>query len=128
MNKTIVYSIRPAHKDKRGEIFDILEGDVRHTGMVTFSGKGIVRGNHYHKKSTQYTYVLSGRIKLVVSPIKGGKKSEFLLKPGSFAKIPPRIIHTYKSLTKAALLDMTTESRKKSGYEQDTVRVNENNR
>ena len=123
MNKTIVYSIRPAYKDERGEILDILESDVRHTGMVTFSRKGVVRGNHYHKKSTQYSYVLSGRIKLITLPIKGGKKREFMLRPGSFAKIPPKIIHVYKSLTKAAMLDMTTESRKKAGYEQDTIRV-----
>ncbi len=123
MNKTVVYKIKAVFKDKRGSIFDIVENEVRHVGMVTFARKGVIRGNHYHKKSTQFTYVLSGKIRMITANVKGGEKKVFLLESGSFAKIPPRIAHTYEALTKAELLDMTTESRRKSGYEKDTVKV-----
>ena len=55
--------LKPVFSDKRGDIFDIVEGKVGHVGLVTFK-TGVIRGNHYHKKSTQYSYVLDGTIEL----------------------------------------------------------------
>ena len=123
MKKVKVYNIKPVFSDKRGHIFDILESKVEHIGMVTFSKKGLERGRHYHNKSVQYSYVLSGKVKLVTSDLKGGEKQEFILEKSTFAVIPPKTIHTYQSLGKAEMLDMTTVSRKHKGYEKDTVRV-----
>lgn len=123
MNKTIVYTIKPVFSDKRGDIFDILEDKVNHIGMVTFAKKGVIRGNHYHKKSTQFTYVLSGKIKMTTTNLKGNEKKVFIMQKDSFAKIPPSTIHIYESLSKAEILDMTTESRKGTGYEKDTIRI-----
>jgi len=121
--KLKVYTITPVFQDRRGDIFDILESPVAHVGMVTFKKGGIERGNHYHKKSIQYTYVLKGKIKLTTTDIEGKNKREFMLKPGSFAVIPPKIVHIYTSITSATMLDFTTESRKGGGYEKDTFRV-----
>lgn len=114
--------VKPVFTDARGKILDILEEPVNHIGMVTFR-KDSVRGNHYHKKSIQYSYVLSGQIKLIVSNPRGKYKKEFILKPGALTVIPPQIVHTYKALTKAEMLDMTTLSRKNKGYQKDTIRV-----
>lgn len=116
------YTIKPAFSDARGDIFDIIEEPASHVGLVTFK-KGAVRGNHYHKKSTQYTYILKGKIKFVISGLNGKNKKEFILKEGMFSRIPPRIVHAYKALTPATMLDMTTLSRGAKGYEEDTVRV-----
>ena len=119
-----MYSIKPAFKDKRGSIADILEGEVvKHIGIITFS-KGAVRGNHYHKISTQYTYVLDGKIKFETrSTSKGSKVQSKILKAGDFASIPQGVIHTYTALTKASLLDFTTLARTDNGYEKDTIRI-----
>lgn len=113
--------VKPVFVDKRGSIFDFVEEKVGHIGMVTFN-KGVTRGNHYHKKSYQYSYVIEGKLKLVLSDLKGNKK-EMILTPGMLTTIPPRIIHTYTSMTKARLLDISTMSRTDDGYEDDTVRV-----
>jgi len=121
--KLQVYKIKPVFKDKRGEIFDILESRVDHTGIVTFKKPGVKRGSHYHKRSIQYTYVLDGKIKLITADLRGKDRKEFVLTPGSFAVIPPKIIHLYISMTSARIIDLTTISRKKDGYEKDTHRV-----
>src|SRR3989338_11125239 len=112
---------KPVFTDARGGIFDLVEDKIGHIGMVTFK-KGAVRGNHYHKKSTQYSYVISGRLRLTVSNIDGSNRRTYVLKEGTVSRIPPRIIHTYQALTAAKLLDMTSLSRTDNGYEHDTVR------
>ena len=116
--------LKPAFKDKRGLIFDLIEAPVEHVGMVTFSPDAI-RGNHYHKKSIQYTYMLEGRIELLTKPARGrGRRvKKTIMEKGDLAVIPPGIIHTYRALTNASLIDCTSQSRRGSGYEDDTIRV-----
>lgn len=114
--------LAPVFSDARGDIFDIAEGTVGHVGMVTFV-KGAIRGKHYHKESTQYSYVISGTLKFTVSDIDGGNAREYLLEKGALSTIPPRVIHTYEALSDAVMLDLTTLARTNDGYEKDTVRV-----
>ena len=123
-NKNIFvnYKLKPVFRDHRGDIFDIVEDNVGHVGMVTFK-KGVTRGNHYHKHSTQYSYVLDGKIKLIVSDLQKKRKKEYILDPGTLTCIPPKTIHTYKAITTARMLDVTSVSRSKDGYERDTHRV-----
>lgn len=114
--------LKPAFRDARGEIFDLIEEKVGHIGLITFT-KGAVRANHYHLRSTQYSYILDGTIKLMVCRIDGTQKKEYVLKPGTLTSIPPKMIHKYTALTKARILDITTLSRTDDGYEKDTIRV-----
>ncbi len=118
-----VYKLKPVFRDKRGEIFDIVEERVGHVGMVTFARAGIVRASHYHKRSVQYQLVLSGKIKMTVQDLSGRRRKSYVMGPNTFALIPPRVIHTLQSVSPAVLLDLTTLSRKNGGYEKDTVRV-----
>lgn len=114
--------IKSAFIDKRGKILDILEEPIGHVGHITFT-KGAVRANHYHKKSVQYSYVLEGKIELTISDTKGKNKRKYILTPGTLTTIPTYTVHTYKALTKAAILDMTTYDRKGEAYENDTFRI-----
>jgi quercetin dioxygenase-like cupin family protein len=118
-----VYKAKPVFADKRGQIFDFIEELVSHVGMISFK-KGAVRGNHYHKKSVQYTYVISGKIAITLSDIHGKNVQHYTVRPGSVTVIPARIVHTYEALTNAVILDLTTKTRKLDGYEKDTVRMN----
>ncbi len=117
------YKLSPAFKDKRGEIFDILKSRVEHVGMVTFKKSGIERGNHYHKKSIQYSFVISGKLKLIISNIEGGNRKSLKLGPNSFSVIPPGIVHTYISLEPAIMIFLTTTHRRDKNYEENTCRV-----
>ena len=63
-----------AFKDARGTILDILDGVPLNAVTIITNKKGAVRANHYHKKTIQYTYILTGRVKYV-SKTKGGTTS-----------------------------------------------------
>lgn len=123
LNKVTIRKIKPVYTDSRGMITDILEGvAIKHVGLVTFE-KGVVRGNHYHKKQTQYTYLLEGKIKLVTRKASGGKVSIKITEPGDFISIPPEFIHTYVAIQKSSIIVLTNFSRSIKKYEDDTFRA-----
>ena len=55
-----IIRLTPIHRDSRGSIWDIVDAKFRHMTIV-ISKRGAVRGNHYHKRTTQHTYVVSGK-------------------------------------------------------------------
>ena len=60
MNK--IKLLKENFKDNRGKIIDVFVNSPKeHCLIVTFT-KGAVRGNHYHKKSTQFSFVLNGKL------------------------------------------------------------------
>ena len=47
-------------RDTRGIIADVIyKNQINHIGYIS-SKKNSIRGNHYHKKTTQYNFVLDG--------------------------------------------------------------------
>ena len=61
-------------RDKRGRIVDIFTSQPKdHCTLVTFNKKAI-RGNHFHKKSIQYDFIISGKLKMITAKVdKNGK-------------------------------------------------------
>lgn len=118
--------LKPAHEDQRGSIIDLLNTrePLEHIGMITFA-KDAVRANHYHKQSTQYDYVVSGRLELATKGVDEPmeKTVKRILEAGDLAVIPTNVIHAYRALEPSVIVDMTTKSREASGYENDTFRV-----
>ena len=51
-------------KDSRGKIVDLIE--KKNINAITFitQKKGKIRGNHYHKKTIQWNYLLKGKISI----------------------------------------------------------------
>ena len=67
--------VKVAFSDKRGEITDLIQKDnINAVTHITIK-KGAIRGNHYHKKTIQWNYVLSGKLKLITK-FKGKKKNQ----------------------------------------------------
>lgn len=121
--KVTVRKIKPVHIDKRGVIVDILEKvPVKHVGFISFE-KGVVRANHYHKKQTQYTYVLNGEIKLVTKYFEGGKAITKITRSGDFVTIPPKFIHAYVALKKSSIIVLADYSRNMKSFEEDTFKA-----
>ena len=52
-------------KDTRGIIVDLLEKKKINAITYITQNKGKVRGNHFHKKTTQWNYLITARIKIV---------------------------------------------------------------
>src|SRR5271167_1440771 len=100
MEKSWVKKIVPAFEDERGIIEDVFDGeDIRHIGFIT-SKKGTVRGNHYHKKARQYTYILRGKVKWVIKDIsiEGSQAEEHILGPHELAFDAPLVAHAMVAL------------------------------
>lgn len=119
-----VRKIIPAFTDERGTISDILDEGVGHIGIIT-SKAGSIRGRHYHKKSTQYVYILNGKLELMTKDLReeDPKVKSVILEPGDLAVTPPMVVHVLKAIEDTTFLDLTTEPRSGRGYEEDTTRV-----
>jgi len=115
-------------KDKRGRIVDIFVNEPKdHCTLVTFN-KGAIRGNHYHKKSIQYSFVLSGKLIMLSARVNNNGhitkkiKKEILVK-NSFIIHKPFHAHAFKAITKSNLLAFADGKRGGKNYEKDTFRL-----
>ncbi|MDD5687494.1 MAG: cupin domain-containing protein [Elusimicrobia bacterium] len=111
-----------AFQDVRGKITDILEKEIIEYVTIITSKKGAVRGNHYHKKSIQYAYILSGKIKLVTQ-MPGKKVENKIVKPGDLVINIPTERHTLVALENSEFLVLTRGPRGGGNYENDTYRL-----
>ena len=112
----------PAFTDERGEIIDLIENeDINAVTVVTFT-KGAVRGNHFHEHTTQWNYVLSGRIKLVTQA-PGRPPEETLLQAGELAVMVPGVRHAFVGVEASRLIVFTKGPRGGKEYETDTFRL-----
>jgi quercetin dioxygenase-like cupin family protein len=107
----------PAYEDLRGSITDLIEQNVNSVTKVTFT-TGAVRGNHIHKQTTQWTYVLYGSL-IAYTEEKGQVVSE-KFNEGDFFVSLPNSPHAMKSVGDAAILVFTQGPRAGSEYESDT--------
>tara|TARA_B110000008_G_C16809519_1_gene500170 strand:- start:295 stop:681 length:387 start_codon:yes stop_codon:yes gene_type:complete len=112
-------------KDKRGLIADIIYNTkINHIAYIT-TNKNCIRGNHYHKKTIQYTFVIEGRIKYYFKNKTAKKVSQLILTKGDLIKSKFNEIHAFKTLSKKSImLALTAGVRGGKDYEKDTFRVN----
>ena len=118
-----IEKIKPAFRDERGVISDLLNRSISHVGLIT-TAAGAVRASHYHKKSHQYSYILSGVFEVLTASVKSPRKiTRHRVKAGELISIAPGTIHRFKALKQADMVDMISESRSQNAYEDDVVRV-----
>jgi quercetin dioxygenase-like cupin family protein len=107
----------PAYEDSRGTITDLIEENVNSVTKVTFSS-GAVRGNHVHKQTTQWTYVLYGS--LIAYSEENGEVVSEVFNEGDFFVSLPNSPHAMKAVDSAAILVFTQGLRAGTEYESDT--------
>ena len=113
-----------AFEDERGKITDILENEVIEYVTLITSKKGAVRGNHYHKESIQYTFVLKGSLKILAQIVEGEIETT-IIKVGDLVFTPPMEKHALIALEDSELLVFTRGPRGGKNYEKDTYRLSE---
>ena len=118
-----IHKINIAHQDERGKISDVLQQiDIDCVTLITIK-KGFVRGNHYHKKSIQYSYVLSGEVE-VYTQMPNEKLEKAILKNGEMLESPVLEMHAIHGISdESVLLILTRGPRGGERYEDDTYRV-----
>jgi quercetin dioxygenase-like cupin family protein len=108
-------------RDERGIIEDLLDGPLDAVTRI-FTRAGSVRGNHMHKLTVQYTYIVSGML-LVVSAPQDGPRTESLHRPGDLVLEAAGIPHAWKAKTDTTVLVFTRGPRAGEAYESDTTRL-----
>tara|TARA_X000000950_G_scaffold205530_1_gene247247 strand:- start:23841 stop:24215 length:375 start_codon:yes stop_codon:yes gene_type:complete len=113
--------IKVNHKDHRGIISDIIENENINSITLLTIKKGKVRGNHYHKKTFQWNYIISGKLRLVIK--KNGIKKSIILSQDDIAVTVPFEQHALVGLTNCKVLVFTKGPRGGKEYESDTFRL-----
>ncbi len=117
----IKYKIKPAFIDKRGVITDLIENEKINAITHITIKKGSVRGNHFHKKTWQWNYVIRGKMKLITK--KKNKIKQCTLKVGDLALVSPKEEHALVGLQNCECLVFTKGPRGGKEYESDTYRI-----
>lgn len=118
-----VYKTKINFQDKRGIIRDILTKVKIDAITYISSKKNTIRGNHYHKKTFQYEYILSGSYLCYTQTGEKGKIKKTVLKAGDLAFHPLLERHTLKALKDSEFLSLTYGPRRGLNFEKDTYHL-----
>ena len=125
---TKIKLLKQSFEDKRGKIIDVFVNSPKeHCLIVTFT-KDAVRGNHFHKKSTQFSFVLSGELDFYFAKVdkKNGKLKKVkkrTVKKNTFITHEPYEAHAFKSKKRSVLVAFSCGIRGGIRYEKDTFRL-----
>ncbi|MAI59689.1 MAG: hypothetical protein CMM92_01555 [Rickettsiales bacterium] len=118
----IIKKIKDNFEDHRGAIRDIIAKERIDFVTIISNKKGAVRGNHYHKETVQYLYVLEGSI-LVASQFEGQELKKQILSEGDLLQNEALEHHAIESLEDSKLLILTRGPRGGDDYESDTFKL-----
>lgn len=79
--------------DKKGKLIEVFKGRFAQCNLLIMK-KGSLWGKHYHKKTTEYFYLLHGEIAVIFNFLKGGQKRKEIFKTGDCFIIKPYTSHT----------------------------------
>ena len=121
--------MKPAFEDQRGSIWDFLTDETIHHIGLLITRKDTIRGKHFHKEQKQYTLVLNGKIRVTAKNLNNTNSELEVkeLKKMDMVFFPPYMYHSVEALEDSECLIFTSKSRKDSGYEDDTFRVEDIN-
>ena len=112
-------------KDDRGFIADIFyKENIEHAALID-SKPNTIRGNHYHKVTTQHMLITKGSLEYWYKTFGSKEQPKMIeLKKGDFITTPPLEIHALKIGPFGNQFIVFTEGlRGGRDYEKDTFRV-----
>jgi quercetin dioxygenase-like cupin family protein len=119
-----VRRVEKAFEDARGSIADILEDEiVEHVTLITTAAGG-VRGNHYHRETNQWVYIVAGALRFVTRDA-GGRHECGVVRAGDVLHTGPMDAHAMEAIEDTTMVVMTRGPRGGREYESDTFRLDE---
>ncbi len=113
------------HEDDRGKIVDIFfKENIEHVNSIV-SKKGALRGDHYHKLTTQHMLMIKGSMEVWYKPADSNEQPKMVVaKAGDLVTNPPMEIHSLRILEDGTeFVTFSSGLRGGSDYEKDTFRV-----
>lgn len=107
--------------DDRGTIQDILTGEFDSATEI-YTREGGIRGNHTHKETIQWTYVVYGALHVKMRG-EGGIEDEAVLTAGDLHCDMPGIAHAWQAMESTLVIVFTKGPRSGANYESDTQRL-----
>jgi dTDP-4-dehydrorhamnose 3,5-epimerase-like enzyme len=121
----IYRTITAATSDERGRISDILyKTPIEHVAIIESDRGGLIRGNHYHKQTTQHIFVTKGSLRYWYQPVdKSAEVRSVLVKEYDLVSTEPMEIHALEILEPNQFVVFSHGLRGGDDYEADTFRV-----
>jgi dTDP-4-dehydrorhamnose 3,5-epimerase-like enzyme len=116
--------INIATSDERGSIADIMyKVDINHVAVIETYQGGVIRGNHYHKDSTQHIFMTKGSLRYWYQPVdKSQPVQSVLVKEYEMVSTPPFEIHALEMIETSQFIVLSYGLRGGADYEEDTFR------
>ena len=114
-----------SHTDDRGTIVDLFYNEnIHHVARVT-SEPGVIRGNHYHKETTQHMLMTQGSLEYWYKPVESKEAAKMIIATvGDIISTGPNEIHTLRIGPVGNQFIVFSEGvRGGKDYESDTYRV-----
>lgn len=113
-----------ATSDSRGSIADILyKEDIEHVSIIETHQGGLIRGNHYHKLSTQHIFMTKGSLRYWYQPVdKSEPVQSVLVQEYEMVSTPPFEVHALEMIEKSQFIVFSHGLRGGLDYEADTFR------
>ena len=117
-----IKKIKCIQEDERGSITDIVEKVDFNGATIILSKSGSVRGNHFHKKTIQHVYVLSGKMKCLAQKPQQ-KVMRATVEQGDLVSHDLLESHSFEALEDTLFLVLSSGLRTGKDYEKDTYRL-----
>ena len=117
-------------EDERGFFCELIQGKYVPVpdgfGLVYVSqasGPGVIKGNHYHRRKTEWFSVIRGRAELVLKDRKSSERMRVVMGEDEMkmVKVPPDVIHAFRNIGKAEMLLLAYISEPFNPDDPDTI-------
>lgn len=120
-----ITKIKIVTRDTRGDISDIFyKHPVDHVAIIN-SKKGVFRGDHYHKLTTQHMYMSKGSLRYYYRKVNesNDKVKSVVVRVGEMVTTGPNEVHALEILEDNQFIVFSEGKRGGKDYESDTYRV-----
>jgi dTDP-4-dehydrorhamnose 3,5-epimerase-like enzyme len=116
--------IETGTSDNRGRISDIFyKAAIEHVAIIESVRAGLIRGNHYHKKTTQHIFITKGSLRYWYQPVDGSAPvKSIVVREYELVSTPPFEVHSLEILEPNQFIVFSSGLRGGADYEADTFR------
>ena len=115
---------KPDFKDNRGSITDLFYSEnINHVAHIKTEDISSIRGNHYHKKTTQAMYMVKGSLNYWYKQLNEKKSKCVRVKTGEMVVTLPNEVHALTFDEENEFIVFSWGLRGGKDYELDTFRV-----